>query len=98
MDLPAVVTDPSPLESQPEQAMYGYVPMAMLVLNGLALQSWIHVFWQHAEENDIAVKHLPDLMGTIAIDILEHVGELKEEFVRILLARGIHVVDFAFMR
>lgn len=44
------------------------------------------------------MKHLPDLMGPIAVDILEHVGELLEELMRILLAGGIHVVDFAFMR
>ena len=44
------------------------------------------------------MKHLPDLVGPIAVDILEHVGELKEELVRILLAGGIHVVDFTFMR
>ena len=46
----------------------------------------------------MGVKHLPDLMGPITVDILEHVFELKEELVRILLAGGIHVVDFAAMR
>lgn len=43
-------------------------------------------------------EHLPDLMGPFTIDVLEHVRKLKEELVRILLAGGIHVVDFAAMR
>ena len=46
----------------------------------------------------MGVKHLPDLMRPIAVDILEHVCELKEELVRILLAGVIHVVDLAFIR
>jgi hypothetical protein len=45
MDLTAVVTDPGPLDSQPEQSMHGYIPMAMSVLNGLALQTSVHGFW-----------------------------------------------------
>lgn len=43
-------------------------------------------------------EHLPDLMGPFTIDVLEHVGELKEELVRILLAGGNHVVHFPAMR
>ena len=31
-------------------------------------------------------EHLPDLMGPFTIDVLEHVGKLKEELVRILLS------------
>jgi hypothetical protein len=42
MDPTAVLASPSSLRSQMEQAMHGYVPTAMLALNGLATRSWLH--------------------------------------------------------
>jgi hypothetical protein len=44
MDRIAIAANPSLLHPQSEQAMHGYIPMAMLALNGLALQSWLHGF------------------------------------------------------
>lgn len=97
MDFATVFADPRVLRPQSEQAIDGYIPVAMSVRFSV---DWRPNHGFTTSDSTLQTttcerEDLPDLMNHIVIDMLEHVGETDEIFVRILLARGVHVVDIA---